>query len=155
MINHVKCQLHANQSVTLVVATAQGDVRCYHQRGVADLLHLVRYHHGGGDQPLRGATVADKAVGKAAAACMIVGGVKAVWADVISQPALQLLQRAGIAVGYGTLAHHIINRAGTGWCPLERLTADCDDPAQIVALAAQWVEQQQGQQQQGQRYKTI
>ena len=48
---------------------------------------------------------------------MIVGGVRQVHADVMSESALALLQDHSVLAGYGQLVHHIINRAGTDWCP--------------------------------------
>ena len=117
-----------DEGLTLVVKSEDGMIHRFTQRGVKDLLTLVT------EQPdlLKGALVADKAVGKAAAACMIVGGVQHVHADVMSEPALALLQAHGIRAEYTTLTHHIINRAGDGWCPMERLSRDIDDPAAII-----------------------
>ena len=117
-----------DEGLTLVVKSEDSMIHRFTQRGVKDLLTLVT------EQPdlLKGALIADKAVGKAAAACMVIGGVKHVHADVMSEPALALLQAHGIRAEYTTLTHHIINRAGDGWCPMERLSRDIDDPAAII-----------------------
>ena len=117
-----------NEKLTLVVKSNDGMIHRFTQRGVKDLLTLVQ------EQPevLREAIAADKAVGKAAAACMIMGGVKRAHADVMSEPALSLLQEHGVLAEFTTLAHHIINRAGDDWCPLERLSYDETDPAVII-----------------------
>ena len=117
-----------DEALTLVVKSSDGTVHRFTQRGVKDLLHLVQTS----PEVLHDAIVADKAVGKAAAACMVVGGIRQVHADVMSEPALALLQSHGATVGYGQLVDHIINRAGTDWCPLERLSHDEDDPAVII-----------------------
>lgn len=117
-----------NEGLTLVIKSADGNLHRFTQRGVKDLLALVTEQ----PQVLQGALVADKAVGKAAAACMAVGGVSRVYTDVMSEPALSLLQRHGIEVQYGQLVDHIINRAGDGWCPMERLSHDEDDPVVII-----------------------
>ena len=117
-----------DEGLTLVVRSENGDIHRFTQRGVKDLVTLV------GERPevLQGAFIADKAVGKAAAACMVVGGVKHVHADVMSEPALALLNAHGIKAVYGQLVDHIINRAGTDWCPMERLSRDIDDPTVII-----------------------
>ena len=117
-----------DEGLTLVVRSEDGCIHRYTQRGVKDLLALVS------EQPevLHGASIADKAVGKAAAACMAVGGIRQVYADVMSEPALALLQAHGVMADYGTLVDHIINRAGTDWCPMERLSRDIDDPEVII-----------------------
>ena len=117
-----------DEGLTLVVKSADGTLHRFTQRGVKDLLTLVT------ERPdvLQGAIIADKAVGKAAAACMVMGGVYQVHADVMSEPALALLQKNGVNAEYGQLVDHIINRAGTDWCPMERLSRDEDDPAAII-----------------------
>ena len=117
-----------DQSLTLVVKSADGTIHPFTQRGVKDLLALVTER----PELLHGALIADKAVGKAAAACMVAGGVKRVHADVMSEPALALLSAHGVAAGYGQLVDHIINRDGTGWCPMERLSRDESDPQVII-----------------------
>lgn len=117
-----------NEGLTLVIKSNDGEIRRYCERGVKDLLSLVL------ERPdvLKDALVADKAVGKAAAACMVVGGIKQVHADVMSEPALALLQAHGIIAEYVQLVDHIINRAGNDWCPMEKLSRDEIDPAVIV-----------------------
>ena len=117
-----------DEGLTLVVKSADGTLHRYTQRGVKDLLTLVTES----PEVLRDAIIADKAVGKAAAACMAVGGVRHVHADVMSEPALALLQAHGVKAEYDQLVDHIINRAGTGWCPMEQLSRDIDDPATII-----------------------
>lgn len=117
-----------DEGLTLVVKSEDGKLHRYTQRGVKDLLSLVSES----PEVLHGALVADKAVGKAAAACMAVGGVRQVHADVMSEPALALLQRYGVMAQCDQLVDHIINRAGDGWCPMERLSRDVDDPATII-----------------------
>jgi len=119
--------LHS-ESLTLVLKSDDGTIHRFTQRGVKDLLTLVTES----PETLKGALIADKAVGKAAAACMVVGGVKHVHADVMSEPALALLQHHGVEAEYGTLVDHIINRKGDGWCPMERLSRDESDPTVII-----------------------
>ena len=87
----------------------------FEQRGVADLYNLLK------QTPwiLQGAHIADKVVGKAAAALMILGQVKQLYADVISEPAWEILQEAAIKVEFRLKVPLIKNRTQTGWCPLE------------------------------------
>ena len=116
------------ENLTLVLKSSDGTIHRFTQRGVKDLLTLLT------EQPelLHDALIADKAVGKAAAACMVMGDVKRVHADVMSEPALALLQRHGVKGEYDTLVDHIINRTGDDWCPMEKLSRDEDDPAVII-----------------------
>ncbi len=74
---------------------------------------------------LRGAFIADKVVGKAAAALMVLGGVRELFADVISHSALELLARYRVRVSYTVAVDHIINRTRTGWCPMEIRCREC------------------------------
>lgn len=107
------------------------------ERGVMDLLRLLE------TSPcvLDGASVADKVVGKGAAALMILGGVSAVYADLISRAALELLAGAGIPAGFGECVDAIINRAGTGVCPVETLCRDCATAAECLPLIRNFVRQ--------------
>ena len=94
-------------------------IRIFRERGVRDLWRLLH------EEPelLDGAFVADKVVGKGAAALMAAGRVRELFADVVSHAALELLNGAGIPVSYTVAVPHIINRAGDGICPVERLRA--------------------------------
>lgn len=117
-----------DEDLTLVIKSSDGAIHRFTQRGVKDLLNLVQTS----PQVLNGAFVADKAVGKAAAACMIVGGVRQVHADIMSKPALALLQKHGVTAECDQLVDHIINRTGDGWCPMERLSRELDEPVEII-----------------------
>lgn len=119
--------LHS-EGLTLVVKSGDGTIHRFTQRGVKDLLTLVTT----APEVLHNAIIADKAVGKAAAACMVQGGAKQVWADVMSEPAMTLLRAYRVEAECSTLVDHIINRAGTDWCPMERLSREIDDPATII-----------------------
>lgn len=94
-------------------------IRVFRERGVKDLYRLLN------EEPefLNGAFVADKVVGKAAAALMILGGVSEVFADVVSQPAYKLFSRARVHAEYTLMVPHIVNRTQTDWCPLEKRCA--------------------------------
>ena len=83
---------------------------------------------------LRGFCAADRIVGKAAALLFVLAGVCAVYADVMSENALEVLNRNGIKASYNTLTPYIINRKGEGPCPMELAVRDIDDPE--VARAA-------------------
>lgn len=91
------------------------ETRSFCQRGVADLYDLYK------QEPdfLNNAIVADKVVGKAAAVLMILGGVKQLYTDIISEAALSLFADSGIDVTYAEKVPFIENRTKTGWCPLE------------------------------------
>lgn len=118
-----------------VVIRSQGQELCFWQRGVADLLHLLHVK----PEVLHDAQLADKVVGKGAAALMVLGHVREVYARVISQPALDMLLRAGVAVSFGRCVDHIINRSGTDWCPVEKLCASASTPDECLPLIEKFV----------------
>lgn len=120
MIDNLVQILHDGQ-YSLVIKNIT--IRTFNGHGVADLYTLLY------EEPefMKGASLADKIVGKAAA-LMILGGVKEVFTDIISRPALDLFARSEVRVGYGKVVPHIINRTKTGWCPLETRCFDCFTP---------------------------
>ena len=118
------------EDVRGVVRSADGRLREFRRQGVIDLFQLLS------DEPafLQGASMADRVVGRGAALLMVKGGVKEVFAFVLSQPALDVLRQAGITISYDTLQPNIINRTGTDICPVEKLTADTTDPDEAFRL---------------------
>ena len=107
------------------------EVRIFRERGVKD------------PQLLDGAFVADKVVGKGAAALMILGGVEELFADVVSRAALDLFAAAGKAVAYTVAVPHIINRAGDGICPVERLCASAQTAGECLPLIEGFIRKMQ------------
>lgn len=116
---------------SLAVASADGTVTTLDNRGVIDLYRLLTLS----PLKLKDALVADKVVGKGAAALMIAGQIKALHTNVISRPALDLFSLyPTIEVTYDTLTDGIINRQGTGPCPIESLCRATDNPEECVTL---------------------
>ncbi len=113
-----------------------GGIYTFVHRGVKDLYDLLRKQPG----LLLGADVADKVVGKGAAALMALGRVRRIYADVFSEPAYGLLLQAGIPVFYGRLVPAIRNRAGNGLCPVETLCCDKETAEECLPLIAEFCE---------------
>lgn len=99
------------------------------KRGVAPLVEWLTQ---GTD--LKGFSAADKIVGKAAALLFVLSGVKEVYAPIMSKDAVDFLSQHGIFAEYETLAPIIVNRSGTGPCPMEQAVVGLDDP--LAALRA-------------------
>ena len=133
MYNLIQTLLDGDHSLVI----AKDSVRTFDGRGVSDLFGLLH------DEPaaLAHARIADKIVGKAAAALLVLAKVQSVYAHVISHPAYDLLVDAGIEVRYGTLVPHIINRAGTGLCPLETRCLPCRTPAECLDQISSFIRQ--------------
>jgi hypothetical protein len=118
---------------TLVVDN--GRVTTYTGRGVSDLHWLLTDH----PHMLQGARVADKIVGKGAAALMILGGVRELYTPVISRLALNLLSGYDIKTTYDKVIDHVVNRDKTGWCPVETLCRDLATPKECLAAITEFL----------------
>lgn len=105
-------------------------------RGVADLYSILTER----PELLEGAAVADKVVGKGAAALMILGKTGSLYAETISKPALELLAGKGINVEYGTEVPMIWNRSRTGRCPVETLCLDAASAEECLPLIRKFIE---------------
>lgn len=111
-----------------LVVKNHGIVTTYSKPGVRDLEYLLDHE----PEVLHGAVIADKVIGKAAAAMVVVGGVKALYAEVMSKKAIPFLDEAGIAYTYGTLVDTIKEEGDR--CQLEKITAPASTPEETVAL---------------------
>lgn len=107
-----------------VVRSADGTLHRFMHGGVIDLYRLVTEH----SDAVAGGCIADRAIGRGAALLLVKGNISKVYALTISKSALEVLVKAGIDVGYETLVDHIINRSGTGMCPVEQATLNIDNP---------------------------
>lgn len=96
-------------------------IHTYKGRGISDLYKIYRQEK----DLLNGASLADKIVGKGAAALMALGNVSEVITDVISSSALSLLEVSGISVRFQNVVPNIINHRGDGICPVEVLCMEC------------------------------
>lgn len=121
---------------TLVVAN--GEVRTFGGRGISDLYRLLRKDPGF----LQGASVADKVVGKGAAALMVLGGVKELYADTVSDAALALLQTAPVRVSFKEQVPQIRNRAQTDCCPVEKLCRNAATAEECLSQIKAFMNQQ-------------
>ena len=92
------------------------DGKAYHSklRGVKPLIEFLE-----SGRSFAGFYAADKTVGVGAAHLYVLLGVKAVWANVMSRAALTVLKDNGIEAYCEKEVPFIINRAGTGVCPIE------------------------------------
>lgn len=109
MIDLIRRLHEGNHSLVIF----NGDIHCFDGKGIADLYRLYW------EQPslLQGAQVADKVIGKAAAAFMILGKVKEVFGGVVSSAAMALFRHYGVKIHVEQEVPYIINRAHNGWSP--------------------------------------
>lgn len=117
------------QGLSLLVYN-HGELTTHANRGVQDLLQLIS------EQPerLHGAVIADKIIGKAAAALMATGGVKEVHTNIICTPAKQLFESQGILVFATEEVPMILNRDKSSMCPIDTQIADIESIEECVAI---------------------
>ena len=113
-----------------------GKIRTCTQRGVADLYDLLTRE----PEFLKGALIADKVVGKGAAALMILGGIKELYTDVVSSNAMDLFQTSDVKVDFVQEVPFIWNRDHTGWCPVETMCSEEESAEAILQLIRGFLE---------------
>ena len=100
-----------------------------YDRGVKPLISLLQTQ-----RSFLGGVAADKCVGAGAAHLYVLLGIRTIWANVISVPAIEVFQKNGIEVFYEQCAPYIINRKGDGVCPIERAVANAKTSQQAYDL---------------------
>jgi hypothetical protein len=88
---------------------------------------------------IRGASLADKVVGKAVALIVAHSGIREVDTTIASEGAVALLKGRGIPLHVRTVVPFIRNRRGDGLCPMEQTTLPYDDPAIGVARLREFI----------------
>lgn len=88
---------------------------------------------------VRGASLADKIVGKAVALIVVHAGIRAVDTRVASASAVALLQRHGVPLQTASVVPQILNRRGDGPCPMEKVTTPFEDAALGLAALRQFI----------------
>lgn len=107
------------------------------REGVSELLDAV----GTAGDAARGASLADKIVGKAVAMVAVHAGVVSVYTPLGSEAAARALAERGIAFEAERLVPLIRNKRNDGPCPMERLSLPLDEPAAVVAALREFVAQ--------------
>ena len=133
LANAIKEVEKQNTSVALV--TADGRIFTDNGKSVRPLHRLFLQHR----SEFAGGFVADRVIGKAAASILVAGGVKEAFGFLMSEAGLNYLEAHGIKASYATLTPHILNRAETDLCPMEKTVKDLDDPEECVAAITDFI----------------
>ena len=105
------------------------------KRGIAPILELIDSDL----TMLESSVVADKVIGKAAALLLAYGKIQSVYADIISEHAIQILEQYHIPYTYQTRVPYIVNRTNTGMCPMESSVLTLNDATKAPDLLKQAV----------------
>lgn len=85
---------------------------------------------------MRGATVFDKMVGRAAAILLAYARVKEVWTPMVSKNARKILAGNEIKLIFKKEVRNIMNRKGDDLCPMEKLSRKMK-PVELIKLFLQ------------------
>jgi len=118
-----------DRSLAFVVVRRQEILAQSASPGIRDLLRVADDL----GPKLAGAALADKVVGKAVAMIAWHAGIAEIYAGLLSELAIDGLQRAGIPYECERSVPMILNRDGTGMCPLEKTVYGLAEPELAVA----------------------
>ena len=121
-LEEIKDILHQKKA-SLVVYYANGEIKEYYQDRIKDIKNILKENK----EALNGAIIADKVIGKVASSILTVAGVKEIYADVISQYAIPVLEENNIKYEYLEKVEFIRNKDNTGMCPMENKYKDEKD----------------------------
>lgn len=113
-IEIVKEKLYSDNA-SLVVLYKDGTCKEYYNRRVEDIVSILKSDK----DALRGATIADKVIGKVAGSILTIAGVKEIYADTISEIAIPVLRENNVKYEYNNKVEFIQNNDKTGMCPME------------------------------------
>lgn len=98
-------------------------------RGIKPLLEILD-----SGEDLHGFSAADKVIGKAAAFIYVLLEPDKIYAEVISKPAMEVLEKYNIKTCFGTITEAIRNRDNTGFCPMETAVKNAKSPDEALVL---------------------
>src|SRR5690554_3849311 len=120
---------HLYSSNLSVVLVKDGDIiEKSNDKGIKPLFDIYVYRK----EILKDSSVADRVIGKAAAMIVANGGIKKLYAGIISEKAIEILEDYNIEYEYGKRVPIILNRDGSDLCPIEKLSQDAKDVDDLI-----------------------
>lgn len=113
-------QILLEKGASLVVCYKNGQIKEYYQNRIKDIKEILEKD----TNALQDAIIADKVIGKVAASILTVAGVKEIYAHIISEYAIPILEENNVKYEYKQKVEHIINQTKTGMCPMENKYKD-------------------------------
>ncbi|OQY97568.1 MAG: hypothetical protein B6D41_03375 [Chloroflexi bacterium UTCFX4] len=121
-----------SESLAFVLVKKGNVIASGSRAGISELLETIKQS----PDAARGASLADKFVGKAVAMLATHAGIVEIYASIGSETAVAVLEKHNIPFYPARRVPFIHNKYNSGMCPLERLILPLDDPA----VAAQTLE---------------
>ncbi len=121
-----KQKLHVLHESGLTLYVENDDTRLFESRDpmLFPLYQCLTGHR----NEMAGAIVVDKIVGGAAAYLCALGKVSQVITPTVSETAIHILRAHNIRLYANRIIPFVINRQGTGLCPMEKLSRQFHDP---------------------------
>ncbi|MDD2352800.1 MAG: DUF1893 domain-containing protein [Atribacterota bacterium] len=109
---------------TFVLLANGKTVKVSHKRGIMAFMEIIRDNK----KIIEDSIIADKVIGKAAAMLAAQNKVKAIYAEILSRKAKEVLDDYSIFCQYEHIVDFIQNRTKDDKCPMEKLTEHIIDP---------------------------
>lgn len=132
-VNRARISLNQGEK-TFVIADDKKLLHYSDKRGLRPLLDLMQHD----PSALEGAIIGDKIVGRAAALMCIFCNVKAVFALIISDGAIELLEKNGILATWQETVPYIVEKDLSSIYKLDLHLKDIEDPQKAVELIKEY-----------------
>ena len=106
-----------------LVLVKENDIYIEDDKGLKPLLSFINKNIN-----LKGFSLADKIIGRAAAFLIIKLNIKEVYTKTISKGAYELLIDNNVDISYDNMVDKILNKDKTGLCPMEECVININNP---------------------------
>ncbi|SCG81628.1 hypothetical protein DW1_0007 [Proteiniborus sp. DW1] len=91
-------------------------------------------------EDLRGASIADRVIGRAAAILCKYAGIRKLYTKLISDEAIKILENGSISFFYDESSPYIKNRDKTDMCPVEKLSQEVESPEELIQKISEFLD---------------
>ncbi|MGC1121505.1 MAG: DUF1893 domain-containing protein [Candidatus Methanofastidiosia archaeon] len=126
-LDHARKELEENKMAFVMVRNGKVLAQSK-EKGVAPFFSAVARNK------VKGASLADRIIGKAVASLCAYKGITAVYTPVVSEPAVSVLEENQISWHAEQVVPMILNREGDGQCPIESIVAATTSPGEAYLI---------------------
>lgn len=131
-------KLLREEHATCVIVSGENTILS-RERGIRPVLEQIEK----APNMLKGASVADKVIGKSAALLFIYAGIREIHSLVMSEYAVLVFEKFGIIYSYEKKVPYIVNREGNGMCPMEQAVLETESPDTAYLVLIEKVKEMQ------------
>jgi hypothetical protein len=129
-------ELLQKENLTIAVVKDGEIVFTSKEKGIKPIYTAVKEFN----EKLKGASAADRVVGKAAAMLYVHGNIKEFYTELISEAAVKILKQGNIIFTYTKEVPYIKNRNKTDMCPVEKLSQNINDSFTLLEKIEEFLE---------------